>query len=410
MTFPILNTVDPIIDLVKDLPEFKISENHEHGFGYISYMVAFEDTFGDLTKAKTEKERLDVMLRREARGIKYDLKTHQVVGRTYHKFFNANERAETNMGKVDMSQEHHLLDKLDGSMVSPYRTPSNKLIMLTKKGISDVGALATGWSAENQTYRKFYDKIMDQNKTPIFEWCSRKSRIVIDYPTDRMVLTAIRDNVTGEYDHYDAMRELALENNIDVVQAYKSNFNSLDAIIGEIRHLLDMEGIIVRFTDGNMLKIKGEWYCAIHRVASNFKFEKDIIRMLVSETIDDAKPFLGDDLKEAADKFHHALIGEMKRIASEIYWETVTAHDRFNGSAKRFAEYIQGDLKLIGRSKVMFKAYREELSEEEIYNQIVAIVLGSCSTASKVEAIRHHYLGDLRWESFALVKDQLDDD
>lgn len=397
--FPILETVDPVIDAVKNLPEFKISEFPEFGFGYISYMVAFEDTFGDLMHVKDPEKILNILLRREARGIKYDLKTHKVVGRVYQKFFNANERLETNMNNIDMSKKHWLLDKLDGSMVSPYFTPDNKLIMLTKKGISDVGGLAAAWSEGNQTYRKFYNRIIDMGKTPIFEWCSRKSRIVIDYPEDRMVLTAIRDNVTGEYVGYDEMFSIAMSNNIDVVKAYRSDNESLTDLIKEIRHLEDAEGIIVRFEDGNMLKIKGEWYCSIHRVASNFKFEKDIIRMLVSETIDDAKPFLGENLKDAADNFHHSIVEEMKKTASSIYWEVVACHDRFNGSAKRFAEYIQADEKFLKMSRIMFKAYREELSEEEIYEEISKLVLQNCSSFSKVESVRH-YFGGIRWESF----------
>lgn len=38
---------------------------------------------------------------------------------------------------------------------------------------------------------------MDEDYTPIFEWCSPRSRIVLDYETDLMVLTGLRSNATG---------------------------------------------------------------------------------------------------------------------------------------------------------------------------------------------------------------------
>jgi hypothetical protein len=44
-----------------------------------------------------------------------------------------------------------------------------------------------------------YDCVIDGDMTPIFEWCSRNQRIVVDYPEDMLVLTAVRDNIEGVY-------------------------------------------------------------------------------------------------------------------------------------------------------------------------------------------------------------------
>jgi hypothetical protein len=50
---------------------------------------------------------------------------------------------------------------------------------------------------ENDRYVSFSKVWMDQDYTPIFEWCSPRNKIVLAYEQDLLVLTAIRHNRTG---------------------------------------------------------------------------------------------------------------------------------------------------------------------------------------------------------------------
>jgi len=51
----------------------------------------------------------------------------------------------------------------------------------------------------NKKYQQFAKWCIENRLTPIFEWCSRKQRIVIDYPEDKLVLLAVRENMSGKY-------------------------------------------------------------------------------------------------------------------------------------------------------------------------------------------------------------------
>ena len=135
-------------------------------------------------------------------------------------------------------------------------------------------------------------------KTPIFEWCSRKQRIVVDYPEDRLVLIAIRDNITGEYSTYEALNNLVGPFKIEVVKAYAGTTANMEHLIAETRAAEDMEGWIILFDDGQMLKVKGDWYVRIHKTKDNLIWEKNLIELLVNEKLDDTKPYmLEEDLK-----------------------------------------------------------------------------------------------------------------
>jgi hypothetical protein len=58
----------------------------------------------------------------------------------------------------------------------------------TKMGITNVSMGAEEYVSQNLKYMDFVKYCHTQNQTPIFEWMSRKQRIVIDYPEDRELL------------------------------------------------------------------------------------------------------------------------------------------------------------------------------------------------------------------------------
>jgi len=66
-------------------------------------------------------------------------------------------------------------------------------------GITEVSMQAEEFVAKNAKYLDFAKWCIEQEITPIFEWCSLKQRIVIAYPEDKLILLAVRCNFTGEY-------------------------------------------------------------------------------------------------------------------------------------------------------------------------------------------------------------------
>ena len=194
--FPIIEHLDDVRPAIAGRDEFIIAERD---WGYVvNYMVAMADTFpevktsGGSAKMREEANRHKA-IRRECRGLLFD-KDGKIMARRLHKFFNINERDETQFSEIDWNQPHVILEKLDGSMVTPVVTDSG-IRWGTKMGITDVSMGAEEFVARNPHYAKFAADMIKQGLTPIFEWCSRKQRIVVDYPEDRLVLIAIRRNV-----------------------------------------------------------------------------------------------------------------------------------------------------------------------------------------------------------------------
>jgi RNA ligase len=398
--FPRLETIDPVLEAIKGMDEIKVNEFPEHGYGVVMYMVAFEETFNDPFSTKNADERARRLLRRECRGIKYDLVTRRIISRPYHKFFNINEKLETQLNKIDWSLPHVVLEKLDGSMLTPFLNPTmDKMFWMTKRGVTEISLKASGFFETHPHYEKFCRAMIADDLTPIFEWCTRTQRIIIDYgPVDRMVLTAVRDNVTGEYMRYDAMVALADQWNLDCVKTVDLQTADPNAFVEHVRDLKNEEGYIVRFDDGRMFKIKGEWYCRIHKTMDVLKWEKDVLTLILKEEIDDAKPFLSESMRLAVDRYQADVIKAMMSRAEDIYWYVVASRDNLNGSKKKFVEQTMASswANLFG---VVFSAWDHNKSVQEIYEEMVKNVLFHSVTQSRVNTVRH-YFGGHNWNDY----------
>ena len=192
--FPNIYNISQVLPLIKDRTEFIVCEK-DGDYTVINYVVQMSDTFPPVTDESHA-------ILRELRGLIFKTSTGEVLQRRLHKFFNVNEKDETQVSKIDFTQPHVILEKLDGSMITPVWT-SDGLRWGTKMGVTQVALPVEEFVAEHPEYTLFAQHCLEMNVTPIFEWTSRKQTIVIDYPTDNLILIAIRDNVTGEYLPYE---------------------------------------------------------------------------------------------------------------------------------------------------------------------------------------------------------------
>jgi RNA ligase len=322
-SFPNILHIDDIRPAIAGRTDFIIAERD---WGYVvNYVVAMPDTFPPVEeelwssgywcpgckKPMSETESCSsqrcpepvnlAAVRRECRGLLFD-RAGNILSRRLHKFFNVNEREETLARAIDFTQPHSILEKLDGSMVTPIQVDAH-IRWATKMGITDVSMNAEVYVSRNIHYQEFADYIMSFDATPIFEWCSTKNRIVVEYPHDRLVLLAIRDNVSGDYKSYESMCNLASQYGVEVVKAYSGNASSMQQLLDTTKELQGAEGYIIRFDNGHMVKVKGEWYVRIHKVKDSLSQEKNIIDLLVNDKIDDIKPHMLDSDRQSLEHF-----------------------------------------------------------------------------------------------------------
>ena len=273
-TFPEIRTLADVLPHIEGRSEFIVAERE---FGtVVNYVVAMADTFnmtgpGDLGGA----------IRRECRGIIFDTEGN-IMSRPFHKFFNVNEREETQAHAIYMSEPHVIMEKMDGSMIRPVRL--NGMIRLaTKMGVTDIAVEAEELLTASQY--DWLDSVMLTGVTPLFEYIAPTNKIVIEYSEPKLVLLAMRNNFYGHYymPHWTPF---------EVVPQYGSVEGSLSDYIARAREMQGREGDIIRFADGHMIKIKNDWYVRIHKTKDLIRSDRNIADIIVNEQLDDVLPLL----------------------------------------------------------------------------------------------------------------------
>jgi RNA ligase len=200
--FPHITNIADVLPAIEGRDEFVVAK--KEGYTVINYNVMMADTFPDVETDYDEfSSSVDpniAKIRRECRGIIFDTETGDIIRRPFHKFFNVNEREETQDHVIDLSRPHAILEKLDGSMIAVF-SHEGKLIWGTKMVAQDFHELVEQFiKSSNIDYEGFCWETINSGYTPIFEWMHPQKRIVIDYGKEpNLILTAIRHIVTGQY-------------------------------------------------------------------------------------------------------------------------------------------------------------------------------------------------------------------
>jgi RNA ligase len=320
-TFPIINNIDDVLPHIKGCDEIRVFD--KEWYTVINYMVNLEDTFpavnvaGGSAKMRAAHA-LESTIRRECRGLIFDV-NGELISRPYHKFFNIGEKQETHLNKVNLNEPHVILEKLDGSMIRPIPTPES-FRLATKAGVTDVAMNAETFIVDKPHYSAFINKCIQKRTTPIFEWVSRKNRIVIDYPEDNLILTAIRHLNTGEYVLYDNMRQYTEAWNIPVVKAIASDGTAnITDIVEHIRKWEDEEGVVIRFNSGYMCKIKADDYVLRHRSKEAISQEKNILKIIIEDSVDDLVPILTPEDANRLREFERVFWMYVNDVGTDIH-------------------------------------------------------------------------------------------
>lgn len=314
--FPEIRHISDVLPHIAGRDEFVVAERE--GYTVINYVVAMADTF-----EMTGPNDVGGAVRRECRGLIFD-RDGNLMSRAFHKFFNINEREETQAHAVDMSQPHVIMEKMDGSMIRPILVDGH-LRLATKMGVTEVAMKAEEWlaaqpGAEGDLKRAYLKAMVVFNTTPIFEWVSPFNQIVLAYEEADLVYLGARDNRTGEYMFDEAAP-------FTKVPRYGSVEGNITDYIARQREKEGREGDIIRFADGHMLKVKNDWYVRIHKTVDRIVFDRNIVNLILNEEVDDVVPMLprvqADRVRDFERRFAERLHKTVENY--ERYWNTVVA-------------------------------------------------------------------------------------
>jgi RNA ligase len=383
--FPAITHIDEVIPHIEDLPEFRVME--KDWYTVINYMVALDDTFSLVR----ERSHHNMKIRRECRGLIFDTETGKLLSRPYHKFFNVGEREETAINKVNLYEPHVVLEKLDGSMIRPIPTKEG-FRLATKAGITDVAMNAEVFIADNMDYVDLIRGLIEGGMTPIFEWCSRKNRIVVDYPEDQLILTAIRDTVTGLYIHYAEMVEIAEHAGIPVVKAVDGlAVQDINLFVKQVREWDDGEGVVLRFDTGHMVKVKADDYVLRHKSKDAINQEKNVLQTILDDAVDDLMPLLTPEDAERVKAFQNAFWASVLDLCIDMDHLFQMGVKKYPDKKDFAVEYVQKEIPPM-YAPIMYAMKGGKGSRATI----VDMISKSLTTQTKIDQNRWLW-GELKW-------------
>ena len=398
--FPTITNISDVLPAIAGRDEFVVAV--KGGYTVINYNVMMADTFPDVLDSSDlranhdhyEVENLHARLRRECRGIIFDTATGDIIRRPFHKFFNVNERDETQDHSVNLSHDHAILEKLDGSMIAPF-VVNDEMIWGTKMGATDVAKPVEEFVKAHSHYRIFAKFLISRGYTPIFEWCSRKQRIVLDYKEDQLILTAIRSLYDGRYVSRDLMVMHAEEYGIPVVHAYGPR-TDMKAFLEYVRDMEDVEGFVVRFSDGHMLKLKCHWYLQIHKAKEAILQDRNIVELILEEHLDDVKAHLPAEDRDRLTQFENDINKAINISVSDIRIE-LDSLLRNGVDRKTFATGRAQELDGYYRPIVFRLFGREDVSRQEIDELVRNTIRNNLGRTAKYEALRDVWFPGVRF-------------
>jgi len=400
--FPHIDSDTDVRAAIAGREEFFIAERGAHNI--FDYNVQFTDSFPNPATAETPELARQYALRRECRGLIVSARTGKPLARSYHKFFNVGERDETLPEIISLDNPHIVMDKMDGSMVRAFiddpgdlkwhSYPTRPMLWGTRLGVTETAKYAMGFLAgTNIRYDDFALKSIDDGYTPTFEWCSRKSQIVLDYPTDRLVLTALRHINTGEYLSYEEMNERSAEYGVPVCELWNApGTKSVNTLVDNVRGITHSEGVVVRFVDGHMVKVKGDWYRRIHKTKENLIFEKNVLEMVIEGNYDDVIAWMTEADRARFMKFADALNAGI--LASARRLNAIVSEAKDKGLEKRdFAAEVMKHPVQIERG-MLFSIWEGKPALGVVHS----LLAKHTSTQNKVDSVRH-FMGDADWRN-----------
>lgn len=306
--FPVINYIEDVLPHLKDHSEF-IQVNKDGGYTVINYVYQSAETFPPVVDDTAA-------ILRECRGLIFDTATGAIKSRAFHKFFNYGEREETQ--NIDLSLPHRIILKADGSLVRPLLVDGG-IRWGTKMGLTDVSLQAETFAAVRPEYELIATACLIMGMTPIFEWMSRQQRIVLDYPTETLTLLAVRKNRCGTYLSRDDLIAMAEHYSVPLVEEISSSLTDLDAFALSLKERDDIEGVVLTFDDGHMVKIKTDWYVQLHRAKDKISRERSLIRLIIEDKVDDLLPALTESDRNDVTKFIAAVYHDLSVFSEAAY-------------------------------------------------------------------------------------------
>lgn len=280
-----------------------------------------------------------------------------------NKYFNVNQNEDWMEEDLKNKKILSIEEKLDGSFISFIKI-NNKVYPKTKLSLDTVQAKTVQKILEEDKIKyNFINECINMDIMPIFELVSPFNQIVLEYKYTDIILTQLRNMITGEII---PIENILIPENIKTKKIY-TNINNLKELL-ELKHTkTKIEGWVVKFEDGQLAKVKTDWYMNLHGLMTeNFLVENIIIQKIINEEIDDILAELTKNSEKR--KFIEDIIKKINFYRNYYKKEVDKLTDifinKFKLDRKKFVEKYRKNMFF----SVTMRCYNKE--EEYLFEQI----------------------------------------
>lgn len=387
---PEILRIEPVLEAVRKVEGIGVYERGPYTI--VNYAVVFDSTFPPVTDISSA-------ILRECRGLVF--KNGILISRPLHKFFNLSERPETSIDVVrELVQYRHTVKlKVDGSMIHTFVDPdTNQIVYNTRMGQTDVAAMAALYvsslrGTDDAILADQYERLIrvcsEEGFTPIFEYCGYDNQVVIQHEKQHMILLAVRHIQKGYYLCDDGIAQLLIRaqaTSVPLVPTLSHNVGDIGAFSQQMyQNDTGIEGAII---DWGMfkVKIKTDWYTALHRTIDSISRLTDIVPMILDNRIDDLIARLPEykrvKVEALTDQVNRAVVNTTNKLRAKM----LSIHQN-SATRKDFALAVQADPEITAVQRPLMFAYMYGTAQDvgSSIRELVVRALISKATMSGVK-------------------------
>jgi RNA ligase len=331
----------------------KLNKYYEDGLLYKQVHPTLPLTIWNYTE-KVQYENLWDEVTLMCRGLVTD-NNGDIVASPFQKFFNIEE------GKFEPTEKFEVYEKMDGSLgiVFWYR---GQWVVATRGSFTSDQA-----NKAKEILRRYNTDIMFRHLTFCFEIIYPENRIVLDYGDDeKLVLLGTFDKNGKEMDV-----DMWSQWGFDVVKKY-DGINDYKQLKEMVKN--DQEGFVVKFSNGDRVKVKGVEYLRLHKIMTN------VTTTGVWEYLKNGEDVM-EILKDVPDEFYNKIKTYVQHLKYGYFQISEDAGKKFDGmmygkyndkepieDRKEFAEWVLTQPKHM--SGILFRMFDKKDYSEIIWNLI----------------------------------------
>jgi RNA ligase len=331
----------------------KLNKYYEDGLLYKQVHPSLPLTIWNYTE-KVQYENLWDEVALMCRGLVTD-NTGDIVATPFQKFFNIEE------GKFTPTEKFEVYEKMDGSLGIVFWFQGQWVVATRGSFTSDQAIKAT------EILKKYNKDIMFRHLTFCFEIIYPENRIVLDYGDDEKLVLLGTFNKDGK----EIDVEMWAQYGFDVVKKYDgiSDYKQLKEMVKN-----DQEGFVVKFSNGDRVKVKGVEYLRLHKIMTN------VTTTGVWEYLKNGEDVM-EILKDVPDEFYDKIKSYVQHLKYGYFQISEDAGKKFDGmmygkyndkepieDRKEFAEWVLTQPKHM--SGILFRMFDKKDYSEIIWNLI----------------------------------------